>query len=1144
MTDAGTGQGGGMREEGCLGLETLEQLVHEPGGPVDPKAQQHLELCERCRDLLAEMRKADQFLERFRSCGSDEMPAEHDHGLVRIPGYNVLGLIAFGGQGAVYRAVQQGTGRAVAIKVPIGDAIRRASTRYRFEREIELTARLDHPGIVRVLGACTLADGRLGCVMEYVEGEPFDRWASRERARGQLRSIARSVSGIADAIAYAHQRAVIHRDIKPSNVIVMADGEPRVLDFGLAKAIGEEGSSFATLTGAFVGTLVYSAPEQVVSGARSIDLRTDVYALGLLLFQALTGRLPYESDLPPGELVRCIRDQPTVCPSVLGDGIGSELDAIVTRAMAKEPERRYQSAGELRDDLEAWLEGRAVSAKKDSKLYVLRKSAWRHRRPLGLVAVLLTAMCVVIVAGVVSRAQVARAELAGAVRDARTIESHWARMADLRSVGLDNFEAGEFGAWDAMLAPDRALVDRGIEGLIAREDQAGGAAYWALWEIYLKSPVLYSVPAFEGSLSAIDPGTGTIAKIAPASGAIRWWDPRSGELVRELYVGDIRGAISFSFSPSGNMAVMTLADGRLLFIDTVSGRVQEPDQGSKSYMARIAEDRVLSGVRGGEGVEARLKLWDISSGSPELIREIQTTWPTRNTVIDASMRYAAVLAERGQLSVIDMRDGAMLLRRVEETQPRFLMVQSRGIAGEFLLFGGSVMMSLRMQEDGGDFVMISDAGVFSDGARQVEHARETDRIVTVTDRYRIEIGSNTAVRSEHFFPALSVSTITVAPDGAYASGLARPSGRSVAFDIAARSIQRLPFPADTTQSGFATIPSVCFSADSASLFAGGMDGTIRCFDTQRGEERWRTPRLIPTGVNILRAQEDDVYIGSHDLALNNATLGRIRDGQYQELLAGPNRWYSGIELGPEGRLWALTGSGRLMRIDSELGTIERETQLKKHADNPTVRALARLEQYGVLIAGPAESGVVLLDENTLAAIGDPVPMAPIRELAVSPADPGLIASAGDDGVVRLWRFEQGAEPSLRLTREMGTHAGPVFCIAFSPDGRRIASGGGSPESRDVRIWDVEHGKELASLNLFQLGVFGLAFSPDGRWLAASGEVDPGKPAAGGELYLIDLRAPDRCIAGNLEYHVARLTAEHGQEPELAEAFRAWAETLP
>jgi WD40 repeat protein len=96
----------------------------------------------------------------------------------------------------------------------------------------------------------------------------------------------------------------------------------------------------------------------------------------------------------------------------------------------------------------------------------------------------------------------------------------------------------------------------------------------------------------------------------------------------------------------------------------------------------------------------------------------------------------------------------------------------------------------------------------------------------------------------------------------------------------------------------------------------------------------------------------------------------------------------------------------------------------------------------------------------------------------------------------------------------------------------------------VRIWDVEHGKELASLNLFQLGVFGLAFSPDGRWLAASGEVDPGKPAAGGELYLIDLRAPDRCIAGNLEYHVARLTAEHGQEPELAEAFRAWAETLP
>lgn len=1144
MTDAAGGQDGGMRGPGCLGLESLELLVHEAGSPADPMTQQHLESCERCRDLLAEMRKADQFLERFRSCGGDEMPAEHDGGLVQIPGYNVLGLIAFGGQGAVYRAVQQGTGRAVAIKVPIGDAIRRASTRYRFEREIELTARLDHPGIVRVLGACTLADGRLGCVMDYVEGEPFDRWAGQERATGQIRGIARSVSGIADAIAYAHQRAVIHRDIKPSNVIVSTDGEPRVLDFGLAKAIGEGGSSFATLTGAFVGTLVYSAPEQVVSGARSIDLRTDIYALGLLLFQALTGRLPYESDLPPGELVRCIRDQPTVRPSTLRAGIGGELDAIVMRAMAKEPERRYQSAGALRDDLQAWLEGRAVSAKTDSGWYVLRKAAWRHRRPLGLAAVLLAALCAVIVAGAVSRAQVARAEFADAVRDARTLESHWARMADLRSVGLDNFEAGEFGAWDAMLGPDAALIDRGIEGLITRDGHPGGAAYWALWEIYLESPVVYSVPALERSLSFIDPGAGAIAKIAPASGAIRWWDPGSGEMVRELSIGDVRGATSFNFSPTGNRAAMTLADGRLLLIDTVGGHVLELDQGADTVMARITEDRLLSGVREVEGVGAVLKLWDTSSPDPTLHSQIDVTWPIRNTVIDASMRYAAVLAERGALLVIDMRDGAVLLHRSEEIQPRFLMLQSRGVPGEFLLFGGSVIMSLRMHEGGGDFAMLSDENVFSDGARQIEHARETDRIVTVTDRYRIEIGSNTAVRSEHFFPALSVATISVAPDGAYASGLALPSGRSVAFDIEARSIQRLPFAADVTESGFATVPSVCFSTDSASLIAGGMDGTIRCYDTRRGEERWRTPRVIPTGVNLLRAQGGDLYIGSHDLGLNNATLGRLRDGEYQELIAGPNRWYSGIELGSGGRLWALTGSGRLMRIESELGTIVRETQLEKHRNCPTVRALARLDRYGVLVAGPAAAGAVLLDESTLAAVGDPVPMAPIRELAVSPADPGLIASAGDDGMIRLWRFERGAEPGLRLIQEMGAHAGPVFSIAFSPDGKRVASGGGSPERRDVRIWDVEHGRELASLNLFQLGVFGLAFSPDGRWLAASGEVDPGRPAAGGELYLVDLHAPDRCIAGNLEYHVARLTAEHGREPELAEAFRAWAETLP
>lgn len=393
---------------GCLSLLALDALATDGRAPEAGEAA-HLSACERCRLMLAEMRSANRFLERFQS-GGGEAPSDMVRGAehLRAPGYRVSELIAFGGQGAVYRAVQTATGREVAIKVPIGDLQRRPSARYRFQREIELTARLNHPGIVRVLGACELDDGRVGCVMEFVEGVAFDRWARplREQGAGSVRPIVEGAAHVADAIAYAHQRAVMHRDLKPSNVVVTDDGAPRVLDFGLAKVLGESAPSFATMTGAFVGTLLYAAPEQVAEGAEATDLRTDVYALGLLLFQALTGRLPHSADAPTEEVLRQIREGAVARPSSMAAGVGAELDAIVLKAMAKEKDRRYATAGELRDDLRAWLDGRAVRARFDSRWYVIGKVLARRRRLVGVVSVLAVA---VLGGGTISIANMARA---------------------------------------------------------------------------------------------------------------------------------------------------------------------------------------------------------------------------------------------------------------------------------------------------------------------------------------------------------------------------------------------------------------------------------------------------------------------------------------------------------------------------------------------------------------------------------------------------------------------------------------------------------------------------------------------------------------------------------------------------------------
>lgn len=295
-----------------------------------------------------------------------------------IPGYELSREIHRGGQGVVYEAVQRSTRRRVAVKVMREGPFAGAGDRLRFEREVRILAQLSHPHIVAVHD-CNHAAGHDYFVMDFVEGLPLDEFLEQSSDRRDVRNVVALFIKVCEGINAAHLRGVIHRDLKPGNVLVDSTGEPRILDFGLAKQsdLAASRTPTMTITGQFVGSLPWSSPEQVRGD--EVDLRTDVYSLGVMLYHALTGRFPYALTNKTADMLDAIRHQTPVRPTYLRNSIDADLEAVVLKCLAKEPDRRYQIAGELAADLRRYLEGRPIDARRESTLYVLRKTLRRYR---------------------------------------------------------------------------------------------------------------------------------------------------------------------------------------------------------------------------------------------------------------------------------------------------------------------------------------------------------------------------------------------------------------------------------------------------------------------------------------------------------------------------------------------------------------------------------------------------------------------------------------------------------------------------------------------------------------------------------------------------------------------------------------------
>lgn len=295
-----------------------------------------------------------------------------------IAGYRVMRVVQRGVQGTVYEGVEPATSRRVAIKrMPLAHVD--AESIARFDREMRALAALEHASVVRLLAA-PMDDGARIIVTEWVDGLALDEWCDAQWARlapaGAVRAVARCLAGVAQAIAAAHASGVMHRDLKPSNVLVTGDGQPKVLDFGLAKAL--DASSTLTRTQGFAGTPAWSAPEQVAEHSERVDARTDVHALGLLLYCGLSGQPAFDVSKPIALLFEDIRGAVPSDPHRVRSAVPRELSLVAMRALEKEPARRYLSADALALDLQRFLDGEPVSAHPPSVAYLARKLVCRH----------------------------------------------------------------------------------------------------------------------------------------------------------------------------------------------------------------------------------------------------------------------------------------------------------------------------------------------------------------------------------------------------------------------------------------------------------------------------------------------------------------------------------------------------------------------------------------------------------------------------------------------------------------------------------------------------------------------------------------------------------------------------------------------
>jgi WD40 repeat protein len=1029
------------------------------GERVDPAEfdERDPALARRLRDCLAGFGWLQQALSGGSSGGSEPRPDTYERMPTAIGEYNLIRELGRGGMGVVYEAIHQSLGRRVALKVLFDSACQSPTARDRFLREARTAASLHHTNIVPVFDSGS-ADGHLYYAMQLIEGRSLD--GSRTE-RLDSREVARLGLQAAEALVYAHSRGIIHRDIKPSNLLTDSSGTLWITDFGLAR--GPEDPS-VTASGARVGTPRYMSPEQATAQWESLDARTDIYSLGVSLYEILTGAPLFPDSTPPQLLLRIIRTEPSRVRQ-LNRRVPRDLETIVMKAMAKRPADRYASAQELADDLRRFLQHQPVRARRIGPLG--RFVRWCRREP---VLAGVTVAAAMTIAAVVATYQVQLA----ADRDA-AIDSEKLARTELAESLFQQARAtrgtNEIGRrWKSLdlLARSAAIQPRPELGL---------EAVRAL-ELYDARCVreLHELGGPVGAVAFRPAGRQlAIATDARAAASVCVWDDEAGAVVSRLAAPAPVHALAFS--PDGRR-LAGATEQHLCLWDLPSGqlRLLPGGAGGLTGVTFTPDGQRLVGFAGG------LCVWDVASG--EIVRKLTDSDVEIGLVATspgASVLAAAVATPDDaepiirRWSLADLEPLAPLRIADHATDP---LVQAAGVLAMSISPGGrwlaascgdsrvrlwnvatgrqvAVLAGHRVPVVSIAFAANDDLVITSDGFEvKLWSAEEAVELATLIQPTSAEIGPLPAVATSrdgrlatagdvcriwelavpNFHRVLArrtsrVQSLATSPDGRVAAWLA--DGRLSLWNWSDAKVRR-ELPVSLEGDG-----CIAWAQSARSVIVASAGSTaVQVVDAETGEVRARWPAESASAI-AAHPDGSEVAIAHTD---NIVRRWNVATGQVTAALVGHVGPVMSLAYSPDGRWLAAGNDNRDQAADRTLFVWEVASGRMVHAI-----AAHRAITFGA---------------------------------AFSP-DGRQLASCGGDGIVRIWDCESG-----KLVATLRGHSQAARGVAFSPDGSRLAASG--LDGR-LLIWNVETGRLLADLASRACGsLHHVAFGPDGYEVLAAG----------------------------------------------------------